>query len=169
MGFFLLLGTILNGCSGDKNATQYLSYVEFSNTDKIKEDGKYYFYYGGEPFTGYIVNPYNTNQAVSRLSMVNNGQLTGVTSKHGGTKTIGKITTLNGMQFRLPSIEEEVRTDKEILYYEDSDKIKVERAWYLKKNQSGRYEFVRDGVCTYYNEDGSVKKTKTYANDMVVD
>ena len=76
LGFFLLLGTILNGCSGDKNATQDLSYVEFSNTDKIKEDGKYYFYYGGEPFTGYIVNPYNTNQAVSRLSMVNNGQLT---------------------------------------------------------------------------------------------
>lgn len=159
----------LNGCSGEKNTAQDLSYIEWSNTDKIKEDGIYYFYYGGKPFTGYIVDLYNTSNAVSRLSMVNNGQLTGVTSKHGGTKTIRQITTVNGMQYRLPSIEEEVKTDKELVYYEDSEQIKVDRAGYLKKNQSGRYEFVQDGVSTYYNKDGSVEKTEMYAEDMQID
>jgi hypothetical protein len=165
----MTFGALLNGCSGEKNTNQDLSYVEWSNTDKIKEDGVYYFYYDGKPFTGYIVDLYKTNKTVSRLSMVNNGQLTGVTSKHGGTKTIGQITTINGMQYRLPLIEEEVKTNKELVYYEDSEQIKVDRAGYLKKNQSGRYEFVRDGVSTYYNKDGSVKKTKMYADDMEID
>ncbi|CAI8219349.1 MAG: Uncharacterised protein [Bacteroidia bacterium] len=165
----IILGISLNGCSGEKNSNQDLSYVEWSNTNKVKEDGVYYFYYDGKPFTGFIVDLYNTNKAVSRLSMVNNGQLTGVTSKHGGTKTIGQITTINGMQYRLPSIEEEVKTDKDLVYYEESEQIKVDRAGYLKKNQSGRYEFVKDGVSTYYNKDGSVEKTEMYAEDMEID
>jgi len=166
---FIFCTQILYSCSNKSDSSQNLSYVEFSNIEKNKKEGKYYFYYGDVPFTGFIVDLYNSNQTVSRLSMVKNGQLTGVTSKHGGDKTIGQITTQNGMQYRLPTIEEEVRIDKELAYYDGSEQLKVQRMGYLKQNESGRYEFIRDGDCIYYNKDGSVRRTDQYKNDKLVE
>jgi antitoxin component YwqK of YwqJK toxin-antitoxin module len=168
-GAFLILGTTLFSCSLNNNTNKDLPYIELDNGEIIKENGLKYFYYKGEPFTGYVVFLYYSNQTVKRLVKVKNGLPTGEQSEHGGTKTIGQITTVNGMLYRLPSINEEVKIDKQLVYFKNSEQIMVERAGYLKKNQSGEPEFVRDGVCTYYNKDGSVSETKTYAEDILMD
>ena len=167
---------IFLGCSSDKNISEKDSfdnsnalYVHLDDIEVKKIDGIRKGYYDNKPFTGILVLTRN-NTTAKELREIKDGIGTGVVRSHRGDKTIGEVTVENGMKYRLPIMDSETTKDKEIVYFDNSEQAKVERTGYLKLNdkQNG-YDFIREGKCTYYSEDGSIKEVVEYQNDIKVE
>ncbi|MEJ6661799.1 MAG: hypothetical protein QNL79_05645, partial [Bacteroidia bacterium] len=102
--------------------------------------------------------------------VIKDGLGTGISRSYRGDKTTGQITTENGMQYRLPIMNSETTTDKEIVYFDNSEQVKVERMGYLNRDLQGTFlGFIKEGKCTYYSKDGSVREVTEYQNDREIE
>lgn len=163
------------GCSSDKNFSNEDSfdnsnalYVHLDDIEVKEIGGIKKGYYNDEPFTGILVLT-RSNPIVKELRVIKDGIGTGEIRSHRGDKTVGKITVENGMEYSLPIMDSEITKNKEIDYYDNSEQIKVERMGYLKLNNSQNgYDFIREGKCTYFSEDGSITEVIEYQDDRKI-
>jgi len=167
---------IFFSCSSDKNLSDKDSfdnsnvlYVHLDDIEVKVIDGKQNGYYEGKPFTGILVFTRN-NTAVKELRVIKDGLGTGISRSYRGNKTTGQITTENGMQYRLPIMNSETTTDKEIVYFDNSKQVEIESEGYLNRDLQGNFlGFIQEGKCTYYKKDGSVSRVTEYQNDREIE
>ena len=168
----ILCVTLLFSCSSDKNSSDNSNLVFVDRDDiVVKEiEGVEKAYYEGKPLTGILVFTWRNKTAAKELREVKDGIPTGIVRSHRNEKIIGNITTTNGVIYKLAMLDEETTIDKQIVYFDNSKQVEIERQGYLNRDLKGNFlGFIQEGKCIYYKKDGSVREVTEYQNDMEVE